>query len=117
MPSAAALRTDFLARRTAGVPSGTDDQRRPMHPWRVGDTDAESGNPDDINGALVMREHNAEQGSNCLRTLNEAEIESVSGGKVKQTGEAYIPFVGTILWFDNGCASFMAEDWTVTHYC
>ena len=58
-----------------------------------------------------------QQESDCSRTLNEAEIESVSGGKVKQIGEAYIPFVGTILWFDNGCASFMSEDLAVTHYC
>lgn len=64
-----------------------------------------------------MEELHAEQTANSVRALNGAEIESVSGGKVKQTGEAYIPFVGTILWFDNGCASFMAEDFTVTHYC
>jgi hypothetical protein len=59
----------------------------------------------------------AEPTSNCLRQLSEAEIESVSGGEVKLKAEAHIPFVGTIMWFDNGCASFLAEDWTVTHYC
>jgi hypothetical protein len=47
----------------------------------------------------------------------EVELESVSGGEVKQTGEAYIPYVGTFLWFDNGCMSFMSEDLGVTHYC
>ena len=64
-----------------------------------------------------MKELNAEQASHFIRTLDGAEIEDVSGGKVKQIGEAYIPFVGTILWFDNGCASFMSEDLAVTHYC
>ncbi len=64
-----------------------------------------------------MKELNAEQASHFIRTLDDAEIENVSGGKVKQIGEAYIPFVGTILWFDNGCASFMSEDLAVTHYC
>ena len=64
-----------------------------------------------------MKELNAEQASHFIRTLDDAEIEDVSGGKVKQIGEAYIPFVGTILWFDNGCASFMSEDLAVTHYC
>ena len=64
-----------------------------------------------------MKELNAAQASHFIRTLDDAEIENVSGGKVKQIGEAYIPFVGTILWFDNGCASFMSEDLAVTHYC
>ena len=62
-----------------------------------------------------MKELNAEQGANCLRALNEAEIETVSGGEVKITGEAYIPFAGTFLWFSNGGLSFLADDWTVTH--
>ena len=60
-----------------------------------------------------MRELSAEQASTDLRTLNEAEIETVSGGEVKITGEAYIPFVGTFLWFSNGGLSFMGDDWTV----
>ena len=64
-----------------------------------------------------MKEFNTEQASHFIRTLDDAEIETVSGGKVKQIGEAYIPYVGTILWFDNGCASFMSEDLAVTHYC
>ena len=59
-----------------------------------------------------MKKHHAEQAL-CLRTLNDAEIETVSGGEVKITGEAYIPFVGTFLWFDNGGLSFMGDDWTV----
>ena len=63
-----------------------------------------------------MDNHNP-QDSDCFRSLDDAEIETVSGGKVKQTAEAYIPFVGTFLWFDNGCVSFMAEDFGVTHYC
>jgi hypothetical protein len=62
-----------------------------------------------------MKEMKAEQASICLRTLDMAEIEHVSGGEVKITGEAYIPFVGTFLWFSNGGLSFLAEDWTVIH--
>jgi hypothetical protein len=60
-----------------------------------------------------MKEFNTEQASHFIRTLDDAEIETVSGGEVKITGEAYIPFVGTFLWFSNGGLSFMGDDWTV----
>ena len=60
-----------------------------------------------------MRELNAEQASSGLRTLNDAEIETVSGGKIKIIAEAYIPFAGTFIWFSNGGLSFLGDDWTV----
>ena len=57
-----------------------------------------------------MKEYNTEQASHLIRALDDAEIETVSGGEVKMTGQAYIPFVGTFMWFDNGGLSFMGDD-------
>ena len=51
-----------------------------------------------------------EQASHLIRTLDDVEIETVCGGEVKMTGQAYIPFVGTFMWFDNGGLSFMGDD-------
>ena len=50
---------------------------------------------------------NAEQGSNCLRTLNEVELDSVSGGEIKAS--ANLGYFGQILWLDNGCAQYMTH--------
>jgi hypothetical protein len=57
-----------------------------------------------------MKEFNTEQAPHLIRTLDDVETDLVSGGKVKITGEAYIPFVGTFIWFDNGGLSYMGDD-------
>jgi hypothetical protein len=62
-----------------------------------------------------MNEQNTERTSHRLYQLNDAQIQSVSGGEVKIIKEVTIPFVGTMMWFDNGRASFLCEDWTVIH--
>jgi hypothetical protein len=60
-----------------------------------------------------MKEFDTEQAPYLIRALGDSEIETVSGGEVKITGQAYIPFVGTFLWFDNGGLSFMGDDFLV----
>ena len=62
-----------------------------------------------------MKEFNTEQAPHLIRTLHDSETETVSGGKVKVTGEAYIPFMGTFIWFDNRTLSFMGDDLRVTN--
>jgi hypothetical protein len=54
-----------------------------------------------------MRELNAERASNCLRTLDEAEIQKVSGGGANIVKAVDMGYFGTMLWFDNGCASYI----------
>lgn len=54
-----------------------------------------------------MREFTGEEASKSSRTLDQSEIETVSGGHAKIIRTANMGYFGIMHWFDNGAASYI----------